>query len=296
MLRFVGSTPETLPGRRRAVLRLRAGGARARARRSRRRVQARRRDAARPPRARAPRTRSSPRTAAAWRARGRGRAGAVRQHLREVGGGGDADRAVERAREVDGDLVARPRSAAPMPPALASLTVARSQAPSSTARRASSAVGDALVGGDRDRGPAAARAARSRGRRPAARRARARGGPSRRGARRPRLRRPRSVGIDADPRLRADRLAHGATCSRSSPHPDLQLEVSKAVARPSARPPRRPQRALPRRGSRCSGRGRRGRAEQLPDRHALDLPGEVVQGDVDRGEGLGGRSRPASRR
>ena len=57
------------------------------------------------------------------------------QGLRRVGGGGDPDRAVESAGEVGRAAPRAISRAAPMPPTLASFTVATSQAPSSRARR-----------------------------------------------------------------------------------------------------------------------------------------------------------------
>ena len=143
---------------------------------------------------------------------------------------------VEGAGEVDRELARRSAFASPMPPTLASFTVARSQAPS--ARRALGVL-DALDASRRRRSGSIGRRVTSAISARSATGCSASSIPSGsimpQHAERPR-RRPGAVRVDADPRVRARARSRTArTSATSSPAPSLSLKVSNP-RRPSARP------------------------------------------------------------
>ena len=174
------------------------------------------------------------------------------QDLGRVRGGGDPDRPVERAREVGRDDARRSRRAAPMPPTLASFTVARRRP--GAARRA---CGVGLVA--RSRRPRAGSVVS----------AATLGHPSQAGDRllgeldaqrleraqdRDRLvRLPGAVGVDADARVRPDApRGRPRPARRRSPAPTLSLKVPKPSAAQRGAGSATARGLAGRRGSRCS--------------------------------------------
>ena len=156
--------------------------------------------------------------------------------------------------------------AASGPPTLESLIPASAQAPARAARSRVRAALDALVAGDRDRGRLAPARTAPRSSPPAARRARRRAARARPAGACAVATSQAAVGVDADPRLGPERLAHGAHLGDVLAGAELELEGREALRGPALARPRRPRPARRRRGSRCSGpvrarppRGPRGR-------------------------------------
>ena len=176
-----------------------------------------------------------------------------------------------------------------MPPDLASLTVARSQA--TVLDRAARVAGldDALVGGDRHPGAAPHLGQVGEGwrgllddlepvlgHRPQ---------PLDRGARA-----PGRVGVDPQQRIGAHRLPHAVDLGHVAGDAHLELEGREASLGPALRQPLELARVGGGEGCVAAQGVSLRRAEQLPDRFAGELAGEVVEGQVES------RRAPAARR
>ena len=215
----------------------------------------------------------------------------IRKRLDGVGGGGDADRPLERARQVDGEQrgdLERLGDAAH----LRELDRCEAAGVLLDGPPGVPGGGDALVGRERDPDPGPQLGELLEARdgllgqldRVAPHRAQPLHGL---------VQGPGPVGVHPQPGVRAEQLPHRRDLRDVPGQADLELVRPVAVARPALGQGPQGGRVTRRQGRVAGHRLGRGGAEQTPDRHPGRLAGEVVQGDVEGREG-GGRDTAAA--